>query len=66
MTINIEDELTQGLRHAIEDIQEYPGHGSLHLVFPEISQSVVDMLVEDIEYILESHLNTTVHVDDIW
>lgn len=55
--------IEEGIHKYIEESLEYPKHGLLCLVFPELDQKAVEMLAEEIEEILEDKLNTLVMVD---
>lgn len=55
--------IEEGVRRAVEETKNYPKHGLVCLVFPELPQYVVDQMHEEIEQILEDKLNTLVMVD---
>ncbi len=65
MTIKIEDEITQGIRQAIDDCQNHRNRASAVIVFPSLSPEVLEALSEDIEFLIERHLNTPCWVDEI-
>ncbi len=59
----IKSPIEEGIQRYLEESQNYPKHGLICLVFPELDQATVEMLAEEIEEILEEKLNTLVFVD---